>query len=72
MADTSGTLEDSSLQCDITSGLIVGGVEARTGELPHMAAIGYLNDMGGFVFLCGGSLISDRFVLTAAHCRQLG
>ncbi|XP_076651153.1 venom protease-like [Halictus rubicundus] len=47
--------------------LIVGGTKAGPKEFPHMAAVGY-NTTDGVVFSCGGSLISERFVLTAAHC----
>ncbi|XP_076295173.1 venom protease-like [Lasioglossum baleicum] len=47
--------------------LIVGGKKADPKEFPHMAAVGY-NSANGVVFSCGGSLISERFVLTAAHC----
>lgn len=47
---------------------IFNGVEARNGEFPHMAALGYPSKREDNVFRCGASLISDRFLLTAAHC----
>ncbi|XP_018324880.1 serine protease snake-like [Agrilus planipennis] len=55
-------------QCGIVDvPLIVGGEKARETEFPHMASIGYENQ-GSIKWLCGGSLISENFVLTAAHC----
>ncbi|KAL0883268.1 hypothetical protein ABMA27_016689 [Loxostege sticticalis] len=46
---------------------IIGGEKATLGEFPHMVAIGF--DRGnGYQFDCGGALISDTYVLTAAHC----
>lgn len=59
-----------SSNCDISTGLIVGGVAANSGEFPHMAAIGFPDLDGGVIFGCGGSLISENFVLTAAHCSR--
>lgn len=46
---------------------IVGGEKAAEGDYPHMVALGYDN-LGEIIFDCGGSLISEKFVVTAAHC----
>ncbi|XP_022200798.2 serine protease snake [Nilaparvata lugens] len=54
--------------CTRSNPLIVGGTTAEPGEFPHMAALGYQSDDGEIEWLCGGSLISSRFVITAAHC----
>lgn len=70
--DDSTNLELKKLACNLTSGLIVGGIKAEKNEFPHMAAIGYGNDEIEISFRCGGSLISERCVLTAAHCRKFG
>ncbi|XP_041979584.1 serine protease persephone-like [Aricia agestis] len=46
---------------------IVGGSVASPGEFPHMAALAYKREEG-YLFQCGGSLISESFILSAAHC----
>lgn len=57
-------------KCDATTPLIVGGVKTKNGEYPHMAALGWVGLDGTLEFKCGGSLISSKFVLTAAHCAR--
>jgi len=47
---------------------IVGGKEARQGAWPWSAALGHPLSGGRFKVVCGGSLIDERHVLTAAHC----
>lgn len=47
--------------------LIVGGTKSKPKEFPHMALIGY-ESPDGPVYKCGGTLISENFVLTAGHC----
>merc|ERR1712179_807201 len=48
-----------------SSPLIVGGANAERGKYPWQSLLYYNNR-----FRCGGSLINDKFILTAAHCVQ--
>ncbi|KAK7084305.1 Transmembrane protease serine 6 [Halocaridina rubra] len=55
---------DDSCRCGQKGGArIVGGTNANVNEWPWQAALMY-----GTQQFCGGSLINDRYILTAAHC----
>merc|ERR1711915_1039168 len=48
---------------------VVGGVPAKLHAHPWIAALGYrLKKDGKIDYLCGGTLITNRHVVTAAHC----
>ncbi|KAL1251329.1 hypothetical protein QQF64_019125, partial [Cirrhinus molitorella] len=44
---------------------IVNGTEAKPHSRPYMVSL-----QKGCEHVCGGFLISDKFVMTAAHCRE--
>ncbi|KAL0869175.1 hypothetical protein ABMA27_007461 [Loxostege sticticalis] len=47
---------------------IYGGENTAIDEFPWLARIKYVLDNGKEVYACAGSLITDNYVLTAAHC----
>jgi Trypsin len=46
---------------------IVEGEKSDVGEFPHIAALGY-DSFGEIDYNCGASIISRKFLITAAHC----
>ena len=66
--------KDTPCQCGLSNGngvqdapinRVINGQEALPNEFPWQVA---LVRAGGHTPICGGSIISDRHVLTAAHC----
>ncbi|CAK1548132.1 unnamed protein product [Leptosia nina] len=49
---------------------IIGGENAADGEFPHQVSLRIRNGNNVWQHFCGGSIISERWVLTAAHCTQ--
>ncbi|XP_055612830.1 transmembrane protease serine 9-like [Uranotaenia lowii] len=62
--------DPSKFECglDHLGDRIYGGVNASIDEFPWFALLEYQSKKGIKEFKCGGSLISRRYVMTAAHC----
>lgn len=65
LQNSNGTMKFSNAACGVTNEdtRIVGGKPTDPNEFPWMVRLSYFNR-----FYCGGTLINDRYVLTAAHC----
>lgn len=70
-----GTWKPDQNNCgyNLVTSSIVGGEDAKVGEFPYMALLGYLYNSKKY-YTCAGSVINNWYILTAAHClnSQLG
>lgn len=61
----------TAVNCNViqdTTGRVVGGVDVLDGAHPYQASLQLNQGNNYFSHFCGGSFISEYFVLTAAHC----
>lgn len=63
---TSSTSAQMPATGNLAGPTIVGGQPAQSGAWPWQVRLAITTQEG--TFLCGGSLVSDQWVLTAAHC----
>lgn len=48
---------------------VVGGVNAKQGEFPHQVSLQWgLPPILPLSHMCGGSILNENWILTAAHC----
>lgn len=65
---------ESKFQCEVlkaptpaVSGLVINGFKAKRSDFPWLTAL-YHRQNG---FMCGGSLVSHKIVVTAGHCWRI-
>jgi len=65
--DTDGEITTPEVEGDVDIGpRIVGGFPATMGQFPYQVLI--YSSKNSDKYMCGGAIISERHILTAAHC----
>lgn len=64
------TIAFGSVLCVHFGMRIINGEEARRGQFPYIASLRFRNTLNELQHYCGGSIISQIWILTAAHCIQ--
>lgn len=69
LAPMIGWASPTSTNAPDISAFIVGGQPTTTNQIPFYArVILYRPGTSQYVNLCGGSIVNDRYIMTAAHC----
>lgn len=58
---------------DVEDNRIIGGLTAKPGQFPYLISLRgrlVVNGTNVFAHRCGGSILSGRWVITAAHCTR--
>lgn len=66
--NTTMVLEVDVCGVDVSVNRLSSGLTAELDEFPWLALLEYQSDNGTSQFLCGGVLISSRYILTSANC----
>ncbi|CAK1548131.1 unnamed protein product [Leptosia nina] len=68
--DSADGPEDADPEGSDSESRIIGGEKATDGEFPHQVSLRIKDYRNVWQHFCGGSIISERWVLTAAHCTK--